>query len=265
MPNTLFEGTTGGWIKKIILIAVTLLAVLLAVESLGRLMELRYIGGGMPATNTISVTGHGEKLAIPDVALFTASVVVVKSTVTDAQAEATNKANAITAYLKEQGVNEKDIQTSDYSVAPRYEWMTYNCVGNCAPGKQVLTGYEVRQTTTIKVRDTEKAGTLLAGVGTKGATEVSGLTFTFDDPAMPQEEARAKAIADAKEKAEKLADDLSVRLVRVVSFNESGNYPQPVAYGRGGMAAMDSKAVAPEISVGQNKVQSDVTITYEIR
>lgn len=265
MPNTLFEGSAGVWIKKMILIAVALLAVLLAVESLSRFMELRYIGAGLPATNTISVTGHGEKLAIPDIALFTASIVVVKPTLADAQAEATSKANAMTAYLKEQGVDEKDIQTSDYSVAPRYEWMTYNCVGNCAPGKQVLVGYEVRQTTTIKVRDTEKAGTLLAGVGSKGATEVSGLTLTFDDPALPAEEARAKAIEDAKEKAEKLADELGVRLVRVVSFNESGNYPQPMLYGRGGVATMDAKATAPEISVGQNKVQSDVTVTYEIR
>ncbi len=265
MPNTLFEGSAGALIKKMILVAIILLAVLLAVESLSRFMGLRYVGAGLPATNVISVTGHGEKLAIPDIALFTASVVVVKPTVADAQTEATSKANAMTAYLKEQGIDEKDIQTSDYSVAPRYEWTVSNCVGNCTPGKQVLTGYEVRQTTTIKVRDTAKAGTLLAGVGSKGATEVSGLTFTFDDPSMPAEEARAKAIADAKEKAEKLADELGVRLVRVVSFNESGNYPQPMAYGRGGVVAMDAKVAAPEISVGQNKVQSDVTITYEIR
>ncbi len=133
----------------------------------------------------------------------------------------------------------------------------------------MLRGYEVRQSTTVKVRDTAKAGDLLAGVGDKGATELSGLNFTFDKPEATQTEARNKAIADAKAKADELAKQLGVHLVRVVSFSESGSgYPQPYAYGRGGATAnqaMDSKAVAPEISVGQNNVTDDVSITYEIK
>ncbi len=229
-------------------------------------MGLRYIGAGISPSNTISVSGYGEAFGAADIATFSFSVVSEKSTVAAAQTDATAKINAITNYLKDAGVADKDIQTTDYSVYPQYEYQQIVCVSYpCPGGKQVLKGYQVRQTTTIKVRDLTKAGDLLTGVGGKGATEVSGLNFTFDDPNKLQNDARGKAIADAKQKADALASQLGVTLVRVVSFNENGGgYPVPMmAYGMGGVAS--SKSAAPEISVGQNKVSSNVSITYEIR
>jgi uncharacterized protein YggE len=280
--NGLFEGLTGERLRKFILVAVALLIVFLAVQAVAGVKEWRYIGAGLPAANTITVSGHGEAVAVPDIATFSFSVVSDKATVAAAQEDATAKINAVTKYLTDAGVDAKDIQTSDYSVYPQYEYQNAVCptyapvsMGGassavyCPPGKQVLKGYEVRQTTAIKVRDTEKAGDLLAGVGAQGATEVSGLTFTFDKPDMVQDEARDKAIQNAKEKADTLAKSLGVHLVRVVSYNENGNYPMPmyareVAYGTAGSVANEAKA-APEISIGQNKVTSDVSVTYEIR
>jgi uncharacterized protein YggE len=279
----LFEGAWGDWARKAVLALLVFGMLFLIVESVSAVKGWRYIGAGLNATNVVSVSGHGEVLAVPDIATFSFSVVSDKATVADAQADATAKANAITEYLKGAGVDEKDIQTSDYSVSPQYEYQNAVCPSAvnplnggavssgtvyCPPGKQTLKGYEVRQTTTIKVRDTAKAGDLLTGVGSKGATEVSGLNFTFDDPEGVQTQARDKAIANAKEKADKLAKSLGVSLVRVVSYNESGGYPiyyaKDMAYGMGGATASQS-APAPEISTGQNKVTSDVTITYEIR
>lgn len=263
-----FVGPTGERLRKALLAAVILLAVFLAVETLSSLQGLRYIGTGVAAANTINVFGHGEALAVPDIATFTYSIVSEKATVANAQADATAKANATTAYLKSAGVDEKDMQTSGYSINPQYDYTTQVCSGGyCPGGKQVLRGYEVRQSTTVKVRDTKKAGDLLAGIGGKGATELSGLNFTFDKPEATQSEARDKAIADAKVKAEVLAKQLGVSLVRVVSFNESsGGQPRPItAYGMTSGAMAKDAAVAPEISVGQNKVTDDVTITYEIR
>lgn len=269
MEGMPFEGPTGERLRKALFVTVIVLAVFLAVEAIGGLMQWRYIGAGVAAANTITVSGHGESVGVPNIATFSFSVVSDKATVNDAQTDATAKANAITAYLKGAGVDEKDIQTTDYSVQPQYDYINQVCTnGFCPGGKQVLRGYEVRQTTTIKVRDTSKAGDLLAGVGSKGATEVSGLNFTFDDPTSVQTEARNKAIADAKQKADALAKQLGVSLVRVTAFNESsGGYPRPVmysatdAYGKGGATAQ----AAPEISVGQNKVTDDVSVTYEIR
>lgn len=264
----LFEGSQGDRLRQAFVVAAWLLVAFLAVQTLAGLTGLRYIGAGMQATNTINVSGHGEALAVPDIATFYFSVVSEKPTVAAAQADATAKANAVTAYLKSAGVDEKDIQTSDYAINPQYDYIQQACTnGYCPGGKQVLRGYEVRQSTTVKVRDTAKAGDLLAGVGSKGATELSGLNFTFDNPDAAQDEARNKAIADAKQKADVLAKQLGVSLVRVVSFNESGN-PGPIYYAKGmavGMGGDSTAPAAPEISVGQNKVIDDVSITYEIR
>jgi len=271
-----FEGVIGERMRKALFVVIVLLGVFLAVQALAGLMGLRFVGTGIAPANTIAVTGHGEMLAVPDVATFYFSVSSLKATVGDAQADATAKANAVTDYLHAQGVDKKDIQTTDYSVNPQYEYQNASCPavapGNatmyCPPGRQVLKGYEVRQTTTIKVHDTTKAGDLLTGVGGKGATEVSGLSFTFDDPSGVQNQARDKAIADAKKKADMLAKSLGVSLVRVVAFSENGSgyFPRTMtAYGEVANQAMDSKAAPPEIATGQNKVSNDVSITYEIR
>jgi len=273
-----FETRRGTQASTAILVALWLLVALFAVAIIYGLDSLRYVGTGIAATNTISVTGEGQIYATPDIATFTYSVTATKATVADAQAAATPVSNAITDYLKSQGVSANDIQTSGYDIEPQYEYQNAVCpqgtsasVSNsaspiyCPPGKQTLTGYQVSQTTTVKVRDLTKAGDLLAGVGTKGATNVSGLQFTFDDPNKPQDDARNKAIADAKSKADTLAKQLGVDLVRVTSFQESsGGYPRPIeAYATA--AGSSAKAPSPEISPGQNQVTDDVTITYEIK
>lgn len=266
--NGLLEGEWGGLLRKLIVVGAGLLVAVLLVQVLSGLMGLRYIGAGITPGNTITVSGYGEALAVPDIATFSFSVVSEKPTVAAAQADATAKANATTDYLKSAGVDEKDMQTSDYSVSPMYDYVNRSCVnGYCPGGEQVLRGYQVRQTTTVKVRDTEKAGELLGGVGSQGATEVSGLNFTFDDPDQVEDEAREEAIADAKAKADELVSQLGVSIVRVVSFSENGSgIPYKIeAYGRGGGADMAVAQSAPEISVGQNKVTSNVSITYEIR
>lgn len=261
-------GQTGERLRTALLVVVILLGVFLGLKSLAELQGLRYIGAGVAATNTITVDGTGEALAVPDVAEFSFSVVSLKSTVAAAQEEATKKINEITSYLKDQGVTERDIQTTNYSVYPQYEWEQVVCITYpCPGGRQVLNGYEVRQTTQVRVRDTDKAGELLTGVGSRGATEVSGLTLTVDDEETVKREARGKAITDAREKAAELSKALGVRLVRVVSFYESGGSP-PIIYDRLGFGmggAEPEKALAPEISVGENKVISNVSITYEIR
>lgn len=262
-----FEGSTGEKLRKALFVTVVVLAVFLAVQVIGAVMQWRYIGAGIAAANTITVSGHGESVGVPDIATFTFSVVSDKATVADAQADATTKANATTDYLTTQGVSKDDIQTSNYSIQPQYTYSSGVCTnGFCPPSNQVLKGYEVRQTTTVKVRDTSKAGTLLAGVGGTGATEVSSLNFTFDDPSAVQTQARDKAIADAKQKADVLAKQLGVSLVRVTAFNENagGTVPQPMVYSMA-TGGTSKAAVAPTISIGQNKVTDDVSVTYEIR
>jgi uncharacterized protein YggE len=213
----------------------------------------------------------GEVFAVPDRATFTVTVREEGTEVTTAQDKATEKANAIIAYLKGAGVEEKDIKTVNYNVNPKYEWeQSASCSsGYCPPGKQTLVGFEVWQMIEVKVQDPKKAGELLTGVGGRGASEVSGLSFTIEDEDELKAEAREMAITEAREKAEALADQLGVKVVRVVGFYEDAYGSPSPYYGKGGIA-MDAalsvrEATPPELPTGENKIMSNVNVTYEIR
>ena len=250
--------------------ALSALAVFLVVLTMSSLKSLQFIGSGVAATNTISVSGSGEISAVPDTASFSVTVQETAKEVKTAQDAATKKGNDIIVFLKSSGVDPKDIQASDYSIYPQYEYSNTACTsGYCPPGRQVLTGYQVSETITVKVRDTSKAGDLLSGVGSRGASSVGGLSFELnkDDQTAKEAEARGKAIDDARAKADELARQLGVTVVRVVGFSENGNYPIYYAKAMGGAMSMDSAATppSPEIPTGQNKITSNVTITYEIR
>ncbi len=258
-------------IVKVGAAALAMLALFLLIQSLKSLKEFRYVGSGVTASNTISVSGMGEVFAVPDIATFSVSVQEEAKEVEVAQETATEKTNDIIAYLKAEGIEDRDIKTTDYNVYPQYDWVQEaERAGIVTPGRQVLRGYQVSQTISVKVRDTEKAGGLLSGVGSRGASNVSGLSFTIDDEDALKAEARQLAIDEAAAKAEALADQLGVEIVRVVGFNED-SYGYPVYAARGGVA-MDmayseeaKMAPAPELPVGENKITSNVNVTYEIR
>jgi len=259
------------WPRAMAATALGFLALFLLILTVSALKEFRFIGSGVTATNTITVSGEGEVFAVPDTATFSVTIQEEAKEVKPAQEEATKKSNAIYEYLKGEGVEEKDIKTADYSIYPQYDYVESDACreGYCPPGRQVLRGFQVSQTLLVKVRETEKAGDLLSGVGSLGASSVSGLSFTIDDEDALQAEARGKAIENARTKAESLAKQLNVSLVRIVGFSENGNYPiyyakaemSMAADGRGGGAVPPS----PEIPVGENKIVSNVSVTYEIR
>lgn len=215
---------------------------------------------------SFAVTADAKVVAVPDVAAFTASVITEGGLDLGALQETNvEKANEVVAYVKANGVEEKDIKTTGYSVEPRYQY--YGCeTGPCPPPR--IVGYAVRQTVSVKVRDFAKAGEILGGVVTNGANSVSSLSFTIDDPTEVQAEARAEAIAKAKEKAEEIARAGGFRVGRLLSIEEGGYYPTPTpyyreAYGMGG--AGDVTQAAPSIEPGSEDVRVTVTLRYEIR
>ena len=225
---------------------------------------------GMMGPTTINVQGEGEIFARPDIGEFTFSVTAEAEDATTAQTDSAEAMNAIIAYLTEAGVAEADIQTTNYRLNPQYTWEERVCPAGsfCPPsGERVLTGYEVSQSVVVKVRDLDTAGDLISGVGERGATNVSNLSFTIDDETALMAEARAAAINDAKAKAQQIAEDLDVRLVRMTGYWEErpGQYPQ-ASYS---MAMDEARGfggnVAPEMPVGENRIVSTVTITYEVK
>jgi uncharacterized protein YggE len=253
---------------KVVMGAVALLAVFLFVVSIKELKSIGYVGKSDQVVNTITVEGSGDAVAIPDIATFSFTVTKTASTVADAQKQATDQSNAALKAVRDGGVADKDIQTTSYNISPRYEYQSGVCssVGVCKPSKSVLTGYDVSQSTEVKVRDLSKAGALFASIGSLGVENVNGLTFSVDKPDSVQAQARGVAITKAQDKAKELAGQLGVSLVRIISFSENGSSPRSVMYS---LAASDkmmtsAAAVAPEVSVGEQKVTSSVSITYEI-
>lgn len=247
----------------------TILALFLAVLVVKEFISIGYVGKDTQITNTISVTGKGEAVSIPDIATFSFSVTEIGKTVADAQKLATDKTNNALKAIKDGGVADKDIKTLSYSINPHYEYTQPACTSNgCPSGKSVLTGYDVAQSIEVKVRDLTKAGELFGTLGSSGVQNVNGLSFSIDDIDSVKAIARAEAIMTAKEKAQKIAKDLGVRLVKITSFYDSGdNVVAPYAsdYARTDGMMLAKSSVAPQIPAGEQKVTANVTITYEIR
>ncbi len=253
---------------NVVLAVGALLAVFILLLSINEIKTVFQHTPGVPATNTITVSGEGETFSAPDIATFSFGVTETAKVVADAQNAASTKTNAAKKAMMDAGVAEKDIQTTSYNINPHYEYTNGTCStgGICTPSKSTITGYDVSETVQIKVRDLSKAGALLSMIGSLGVQNVDSLQFSIDNPDTVQAAARAKAIADAQAKATTLARQLGVHLVRIVNFSEnSGRGVVPMMYSAKAMDVAGTASVAPEISTGQQKVVSDVSITYEIR
>ncbi len=247
---------------------------IVATVFLGALLVKGFGGDKIDATPSISVSGKGEVYAVPDVALVTFSIREEAKTSKEATDKLTTKEDAALAFLKSKGIEEKDIKTLWFNTYPKYEYTrsTSICTPEWCPpsdGKQVVVGYEATENIQVKVRDVDTAGDIISGLTEVGINEVNGPEFSVDDPESLKEEARRLAIEDAKARAEILKKDLGVRIVRIISFSEGGDYP--IYYGAamgGDMVRMDTKEEsAPELnlSTGEQKITSNVTIVYEIK
>ena len=250
-------------------IALIVSAILLFLtQSIGEVQSWKFVGQGIEFRNTISVSGKGEVMVIPDTARFSFAVIEEAAEVTKAQEANTTKMNAILDALKDMDIPEKNIKTTSYSISPRYEYReTKNQDGFPVPGERVFAGYEVAHWIQVKMKNDESVGDALAQIGALGAMNISSIDFVVEDEDTVLRDARKKAITDAEEKARTLARDLDVRLVKIVSFSEGGGVPifakdfslSTEAFGRGGAVE------AQQIPSGENTITSYVTITYAIR
>ena len=267
--------------------ALGLLTVFLLIQAISGIKQFYYIGHEVNQNNIITVSGTGFVLAVPDTAEFSFSVVTDAKQVASAQSNAAAKTNAIIAALKAMGIADTDIQTTGYNSYPTYSYQNAVCpqplevmsgsasgYGSgtassaiyCPPGKQTLTGYEVSETLSVKVRKTDDAGAALSKVGALGATNISGLSFVVDDINAAQTQARDKAIADAKQKVAHLSKVLGVKLNHIVNFYDGGqtNFYGTEALSMDVKGAGVSAPVVPQIQTGQNKVTANVSISYEV-
>jgi uncharacterized protein YggE len=240
----------------------TMKKVILAALLLGAGM-LPAAAGAQQATITQSIAGTrldvnatGEVTRVPDVAIISAGVVSRSTTATAALQDTANRMDRVLAALKRAGVADRDIQTSSVNLNAEYRYPE-----NQAPQ---LVGYTASNTVTIRFRDIRNSGKILDALVGQGANQISGPNLVVDKPEAALDEARAKAIASGRARADLYARSLGMRVVRVVAVSESGGYappppPMPM-YARAEMASPATK-----IEPGEQKLQINVAMTFELQ
>ncbi|MCL5010763.1 MAG: SIMPL domain-containing protein [Patescibacteria group bacterium] len=210
----------------------------------------------------VNITAEGKATASPDVALISLGVKTEGQKVATIVTENNSKMNSIIAGVEDLGVEAKDIQTTNYSLTPRYDYLENQ--------GQVFRGYTLSQQIKVKVRDFSKIGDVLEKSTAEGANIVGDLQFTIDDLTKIKEQAMANAIAKAKAKAAAISTASGLKLKKLVNVYESnGVYPQvydsAAGIGYAESAKVMPTAPAPRIQSGEQEVTVDITLTYRVR
>lgn len=253
--------------KKIsisVFILIVVLSLFVVVKLVNEIKASSYVGRGNQPANVISVSGSGEVLTVSDIASLNVNLTKDGATAKEAQDLLNESITKTLAYLTEQKIEDKDIKSEYGGLSPKYSYekcYTYPC-----PSNPKIIGYTATQSITVKVRDVDNANIIRTGLASLGITDINGPTFGIDDEEGFKDEARSLAITEAKAKAEVLAKELGVKLGKVVNFSENSGGNYPVMYEKSMMASdMATASAAPTLPKGENKITSEVTITYEIR
>ena len=210
-------------------------------------------------TDTFTVTGEGKATAIPDVAVVSVGVQAQGTTVALVQQQLNKKTNAVIDAIKKLGIDAKDIQTSNYNISPQY---------NFQEPTQRIVGYQASSNLTVKVRQMDKANTVVDAATNQGANVVGGISFEVSDRTQVESEARGKAVVEAKKKAVEASKAAGFSLGRVINY--SGNFggvvrPVPM-FAKSDAAGLGAAESAPtQIEPGSSEITVDVSLSYEIR
>lgn len=203
----------------------------------------------------ITVVGQGEAFGQPNQAEVQVGVETFAESVSQATEQNQTAIEAVMAALAAQGIAAEDIKTTHYNL-----WAE-QIYGERGP--EGIAGYRVMNQVNVTIRDIDKVGDVLAAVTEAGANNIYGIHFSVADPAALEAEARATAIANARERAEALASLSEVELGEVVAISEIIGQPSPFPLGRGG--AESDVASVPTLSPGQLSHQVQVQVTFAIQ
>jgi uncharacterized protein YggE len=226
----------------------SLLAILLGLAALAVACTTENVQVQPPAqVQGISVSGTGNASGAPDLALVDLGVSTEGKTVKDARDAAATAMNAVSDALKSDGVADKDVQTRQFRIEPEYQY---------PDGRQELIGFRVTNIVEVKVRDLDRVGEVIDDVAAAGGdvVQVQGLSFTIEKPEDLRAQARQEAMADARARAEGLAELAGVKLGKPLSVTESATTPpstvlEAAPSGRGAQEATPIEAGELEVSV----------------
>ena len=206
----------------------------------------------------ITLTGHGEVRAVPDMAVINMGVVSSAETARAALDANTKAMTELMANLKAANIDDKDIATSNFSVNPR---MDYGQNGGQVPK---LVGYDVTNSVTVIVHKIDGLGALLDKAVTSGSNQINGISFSVSKPDEAMDEARKLAVKDATHKAQIYASAASINLGNIMSLSENGGMAEPqVMFSRAKAMAADAAPVP--IAQGSQILSVDVNISWELK
>jgi len=207
------------------------------------------------AGSRLDISATGEVTRVPDIAVISTGVVSRSATATGALQDAADRMQRVLAALKRAGVEDRDVQTSNISLNPEYRY-----VENQPPQ---LTGYTASNQLTIRFRDIRNSGKILDALVGQGANQINGPSLTIDKPEAALDEARARAIAAGRARAELYARSLGMRVARVVSVSESGGYAVPPPAPP--MVMQMARSADTSIQPGEQKLQVTLAMTFELQ
>ena len=203
--------------------------------------------------NQIRVVGTATVSTTPDIAKSQIGVQTFNSEVEPAVDENNRKAEAIIQALRQQGIEERDIQTSHFSIYPQRNYKDDR--------PEEIIGYQVDNSISVVIRDLTAIGKVLQSTIDAGANTISGVTFTLDDPEPFRSDARTKAIKNARERAQSMAEAAGIKLGKVISINEVSSSGYITA-----RADYDKVAAAEEVPIqpGELELTVQVEMVFEI-
>lgn len=206
-------------------------------------------------STAFDVTAQGKAAARPDIANVTVGIQAQGQTVKAVQDQINSVINRVSQALKQQGIDAKDIQTTNYNINPSYDY---------SGGTQRITGYSADTNLHVKVRNLDKVNEVIDSATDSGANSISGLNFSVDDKTKVEEEARQKAVEEAKKKAQAAAKIAGFKLGRIINYSENfqgGIRPFPLMMETSRAAGSPSTDVEP----GSSEITVNVTLSYEIQ
>lgn len=212
---------------------------------------------------SITIEGHGEVMAAPDMAQITSGVTTQGATAREALDANTAAMAELVAALKEAGIEARDIQTSGFSVNPNYVYTdARDDNGYNLPPK--INGYQVSNTVTVNVRALADLGSILDRAVTVGSNTINGVSFSVADPAELYNQARKQAFADARTKAELYAEAAGGRLDSIESISEGQGFNPPAPVAMYSMRA-DAQSAPVPVEAGELAFSINVTVQWDLQ
>ncbi|WP_225421501.1 SIMPL domain-containing protein [Sphingomonas parva] len=201
----------------------------------------------------LDVVATGEVTRVPDIAQVSTGVITTAPTATAALEQNAAQMRRVRDALRRAGIADRDIQTSAINLYPDYRQDERG-------GNPQLIGYRAQNEVTVRFRDIANTGKILDALVAEGANQINGPMLSIDKPEAALDEARVKALANARARAELYARAAGKRVGRILSISESGGgIPGPV-YGR----VANMRAESTKIDPGEQSLSVSLTVSFEL-